>query len=200
MSQQVTEDIAANLIVILSKDNVGVTGLADTDLTVEYRKDGDVGFTAKAIIPADLVEHGDGVYTLAFTALEMDTPGALTIKVQGALIDQSVTIVNVLAVGVVGAGTVALETCTLTGNVNDAAGQPVANAAVLAVVLGIPSIEQNSAVITNGRVSVKTDANGEFFLTLVRLADVEIFIPEANYRRTLVVPNQASANLFTGVA
>jgi len=199
VSQQVTEDIASDLIVILTKNNVGVTGLVDTDLTVAYRKEGDVGFTAKAIAPADLVEQGDGIYTLVFTALELDTPGSLTIKVQGALIDQSVTIVNVLAVGVVGAGTVSLETCILTGNVNDASGQPVANAAVLAIILGVPSIEQNSAVITDGRVSVKTDANGEFFLTLVRLADVEIFIPEANYRRTLVVPNQPSANLFTGV-
>ena len=147
----------------------------------------------------DLVEQGDGVYTINFTALELSTPGSFTVKIQAATIDQSVTIVAVLAEGQTGAGAAALETCIITGNVNDTTGQPVANAAVTAVILGLPSIEQSVAVLTDARVSVKTDVNGEFFLPLVRLADVEVFIPEANYRRTFVVPNQASANLFRDI-
>ena len=61
-----------------------------------------------------------------------------------------------------------------------------------------PTIE-NSVALTRDLVSVTTDSNGEFFLELVRLTEVEIFIPTVNYRRQLTVPNSASANLFMGI-
>jgi hypothetical protein len=199
VSQQVTEDVGADIVVILTKDNVPVTGLLFSDLTVEYAKEGDVGFTAKALAAPDLTELGDGVYKIAFTALELDTAGTLVIKVNAATIDQSVTLVTVLAAGTVGSGAASLQTCIITGNVSDASGAPVQGAAVIATLLGKPSIEQNTALLADETISVKTDANGEFFMPLVRLADVEIFIPLANYKRTVVVPNQATANLFTEI-
>jgi len=46
---------------------------------------------------------------------------------------------------------------------------------------------------------VETDQNGAFYITLLRGAVVEFFIPRINYRRQLTVPNQPSANLFTGI-
>jgi hypothetical protein len=198
MSQILTQNVAAEVVVLLTKDNAPVAGLVFSDLTVEYRKEGDVGFTAKVLAAPDVVEHGDGVYTIAFTAAELDTVGSFTVKVQSATIDQYVVVPNVVAQGQASTA-VSLETCILTGHVFDAAGQPIPGAAVSARVLGLPSIEQNQAAVTDDLVTATTDASGEFFLTLVRLADVEVFIPEANYRRRLRVPNSATANLFTEV-
>ena len=200
MSQQVTQDVDSDIVVILTLSNVPVTGLADTDVTVEYAKEGDSSFTAFALTPSNFTEIGNGVYTVAFTDAELDTVGSFVVVVKGASVDQSVTIVNVVEAGEA-TTSVAIQTCTITGHVFDGAGKPVPGAAVTALILGLPSIEgQGAAALTDDRVTVKTNSNGEFFLPVVRLADVEIVIPEANYRRTLVVPNQATANLFRDIS
>lgn len=198
MSQQLQQNAAAELVVYLTKDNAAVAGLAFGDVTAEYRKEGAASFTSKTLDALNWAEIGSGVYTIAFTASELDTVGSFTVKVTGATIDQYVTVANVLSEGTTPTE-VSLETCVLNGHVFSADGQAVEGTSVSARVLGLPSIEGSQAAITDDRVAVSTDANGEFFLPLVRGADVEVFIPAANYRRQLVVPNQASANLFTGV-
>ena len=143
-------------------------------------------------------EVGDGVYTVEFIGTtELDTVGSFTVKVTGATIDQFVSISTILAAGTT--GTVkTVSTCVLTGHVFDANGNPIPGTSVSARVLNRPALE-NDVVYGDNLSSVTTDVNGEFFLELARLLEVEIFIPVANYRRQLTVPNQATANLFTGV-
>lgn len=198
MSQQVTQNVIANIVVILTKDNVPVTGIVYSAVTVKYRKEGGSSFTTKSIGATDFAEIGSGVYTIKFTAAELNTVGSFVITVTSASIDQSVTICQVIPTTQTSVS-ISLETCVVFGYIADLSGNPLEGVAVSARVLGMPSIEQNIAAVTDDLVSVKTDANGEFFLPLVRLADVEIFIPAVNYRRTLVVPNADSANLFTGI-
>ena len=177
-------------------DSVPVTGLAHTAVTVEYRKEGG-SFVSKVLSAPIWTELGDGVYTVSFTTAELNTLGSFTVKVKGATIDQYVDIAYVVAAGIVSSAPT-VTTCVLNGSVVDLTGAPVADAVVTARILGMPAIEQNVA-IADDDVAVKTDANGEFLLTLARLAEVEIVIPVANYRRRITVPNAASANLFTGV-
>lgn len=195
---QVTQSVAANLVVLLSKASVSITSLEYTDVTVQYRKEGQSAFTVKTLAAEDFTEIGDGCYIIAFTAAELNTLGTFTVMVQGAAVDPFVTIKNVVAATTAITG-VSLETCTITGHVADAGGNPKVGVAVSAQLLGMPSIEQSQAVLADDMITVLTDASGTFFLPLVRLADVEIFIPVANYRRRVTVPNAASADLFTGV-
>ena len=198
MGQQLQQNAAADLVVYLTKDNAAVASLAFGDVVAEYLKEGDSAFTAKVLDALNWTEIGSGVYTIQFTAVELDTVGTFTVKVTGATIDQYVTISSVLAEGTTPTE-VSLETCVLNGHVFGANGKAVVGAAISARVLGLPSIEGSVAAITDDLVAATTDANGEFFLSLVRGADVEIFIAAANYRRQLTVPNSAAANLFTGV-
>ena len=140
-------------------------------------------------------EIGSGVYTIEFTATELDTPGIFVYKVTGATIEQFVGTATIQVAGNTQT-LVALNTCIITGHVFDLSGNPVQGAAVSARVLGFPTID-SSAALTDRLVSVTTDANGEFFLPLARLVQVTIQIPSANYTRQLTVPNQATVNLYS---
>jgi hypothetical protein len=143
-------------------------------------------------------EVGSGVYEVEFTATELDTLGSFIYKVTGATIEQYVEVVDVVAATQPTTPT-SLDTCLITGHVFDVAGNPIANATVSAKILAPPSLS-GEVGLGNSRVSVKTDASGEFFLELVRLAYVDITISSMNYRRQLTVPNSASVNLFSGIA
>lgn len=194
MSQQLTQNVDSTLQVILTLDDVAVTGLAFGDLTCAFSRNG-AAFEAKTLDGTNFAEVGNGVYAITFLAAELDTVGLFTVVVTGADIDQSTTIASVSATAPAGTS-VSLETCVITGHVFDGNGQPIENASVSARALGLPSIEQHVAAVTQDLVTATTDSGGQFFLELVRLADVEITIPRANYRRQLVVPNAASASLF----
>jgi len=197
MSQEFTQSVAANVIVLLSKNSVAVTGLLYTDVTTQFSKNGGA-FASKTLSSGNFTEVGLGVYTIGFTTTELNTLGSFVVIVTGATIDQSTTVASVVAAAQASTA-VSLEMCVITGHVTDMQGTPKQGIAVSAQVLGMPSIEQNQVALTDDLVSVLTDANGAFFLPLARLVDVEITIPATNYRRRLVVPNAASADLFNGI-
>jgi len=198
MSHVVTQSIAADLIAILTDSSgLPVTGLVYSDVTVQYRKEGAGSFTNKALTAPDFVELGSGIYTIAFTAAELDTLGSFLFKVTGASVSQFVSISTVVAAGATPTP-ISVNTCVISGHVLNPAGSPVSGVSVSARILGAPSI-QNNYVLTGGRISVTTDAAGEFFISLIRLAQVEITISAVNYKRKLVVPNVTTANLFQDI-
>ncbi|MCF6205359.1 MAG: hypothetical protein L3J47_00500 [Sulfurovum sp.] len=197
MSRTVTVSVASDLVVILTDaSNAAVTGLVSTDIAVEYRKDGGA-FITKILALTDLIEVGSGVYEVKFTALELDTLGSFVYKVTGASISQYVEIIDILAAGQA-ATAASIDICVLTGHVFDVSGKPAANTTIIARLLGSPSMSGGFGIL-NSVVSARTDSNGEFFLPLARLSRVDITIPKMQYRRQLVVPNEATAALFTEV-
>lgn len=199
MAQTLTQSTAGSVVVLLSYQNVSITGLTHATVTCSYRKHGSV-FTSKTLTSSNFREIGSGAYEIDFTAGELSVVGPFTIMVDGADIDVSVTSVTIVSgAGIVPGTSVSFETCVLWGHIIDPTGVPQANISVSAQVLGLPTIEGSQAALLQIPVATMTDANGQFFLSLVRLADVEIFIPSVEYRRRLVVPNQDSANLFTGI-
>ncbi len=195
MSQQVTQNIAGTIQVLLTDSNVPVTGLVAADVTANLRKAGG-SFAAFALTVSNFTEVGFGTYEIDLAAGDTDTLGTATVVVDGVDIDQSTTFVTVVAVASASAST-SLEQCNVTGYVYDPSGNPLVGAGVNARIVGLPSIEQSVAAVANDLVSVSTDSNGYFILPLIKLADVEITIPAANYRRKIVVPNQTSVSLFT---
>src|SRR5678810_243796 len=98
MSQRLTQSVDSEIVVILTDtSNVPVTGLTDTDVSCQYRKAGAGSFTAKTITGV-FAEIGSGVYTILFTAAELDTLGSFTVRVFGGSIQQSITIADVVSV------------------------------------------------------------------------------------------------------
>lgn len=192
--REVTQSTGANLTVILSLSSTGApaTGIAFAALTVQYSQNGGA-FAVKVVAAPDWTELDDGVYTLAFTSGELGVLGPLVFTVNSATTKQFVGQAMVVAAA---AATTPVEvlTCTLTGYVADMAGLPEVAAGVTARLLGVSY--QGHIGLSDASVATTTNANGQFFLTLARLAEVQVDIPAMNYSRRLTVPNSESAELF----
>lgn len=201
MGQIITQGIDAALLVAITKtDGTPATGLLFSAVQCQYLRQGDPSFNVKTLTSMNFVENGQGFYSITFIgSSELNIPGAFAFVVFGAGLQTSQNEAQIRTpASLIPTVPVALPTCELTGNIVDAAGNPIAGASVEARILGQPTIETNVA-LTDDSVTVQTDDNGVFFLTLVRLAVVEIFITRINYRRQLTVPNLTNVNLFTGI-
>jgi len=177
-----------------------------TDLTGETRTIQIVGGSANNVLDFTTVETfgttpwkeiGAGVYTVEFNASNLDTVGIFVVKVTGGAFVQHIALVNITENPAPPENEGSVETCVIFGTVETLGGDPVPNAAVVARILGFPTIADNLAVLTDDFVSTLTDSDGNFELELVRGVTVDISIVLASYRRTLQVPQLSSANLFT---
>ena len=193
MGLEVTVSVAATLPILLTSSNVAVTGLADTDVTCQIRKEGGA-FGAKALTGANWTEIGLGWYEIDFTAADLDTLGTFLAVVDGATVDQGQIVAQVVA-ATQAAVSVAVETCILTDYVFNLNGTPMVGAAVQARLLA--PTQQLGAGLASDWTSTTTDANGQFWLTVARLAVVEVVIERANWRRVITIPNASSAALFS---
>jgi hypothetical protein len=198
LSRNLSQSQAADLVVVLtlSADDTPATGLTYADIVVDFSKHSGA-FQNKILAAPDVTELGSGVYSIAFTAGELDTLGEFVIKVTGATVNQFIGVHDVSA-DATASTTASLPVCVISGHILGLEGDPVQNASVSARILSVPSTV-GSVGVSTARVGTFTNANGEFFLTLTRLAYVEIIIPETGYKRTITVPNVASANLFTDI-
>lgn len=142
-----------------------------------------------------LIDIGGGYYKLALLAADTSALGALYIRVDGPDINSIVDVANVGAVTPVVPPTIpTIPTTVIFGTLLDPAGDPVENACVSAKILATPAIF-DGVVISSSLTTVRTDASGYFTLTLITGAQVDVFIPSANYRRTITVP-ATSTSLF----
>lgn len=193
--RQLTKGASANLTVLLTLSATGApaTGIAFGAVTAQLSKAGGA-FAAKAVLVGDWAEVGSGVYTLAFSAANTDTLGEIIFTVNAATCTQFVgeaTVVNAAD------ATTAVDvlTCVVSGYVTGLDGEAVANQAVWARSLGVQY--QGTIGLADSLVATKTNGNGQFFLTLARLAEVQVDIPCMDYARRLTVPNSSAADLFT---
>jgi hypothetical protein len=196
MAQTIAQNTAADLLVVLTNSGgLPVTGLIFSDVTAQLRKEGEPAFTAFPLTALNFSEIGNGVYVINLTPTNTNTLGSLTLTADAATTTQFVSISTVQATPVATTAPT-MPTCTITGVITDLTGEPVEGASINAKIIGIPSVENNNVAVTDELISAATDANGNFSIALLRLADVEITIPKVNYRRQLVVPNTPTANLF----
>ena len=91
--------------------------------------------------------------------------------------------------------TPSVATCKLYGFLVDVGGNAINNSVVSARLLGTPATS-GSLAVSDSIVSSKTDANGYFELVAAQGMTVDVIIPVAGYRRTLVVPSTTLAKLF----
>jgi hypothetical protein len=200
MGQIVTQNLPADLLLVLTlTDGTPATAISHAAVQCQYRKEGDPAFNNKALTALNFKELGNGFYTVSFTAAELDIPGSFAFVVLGAGIQPSQNTAQIRSTAsTLPTVPVSLPMCTITGNINDLAGNPIAGAAVSARVIGMPTIAVNVGLTDDLQTAI-TDDSGVFNLTIAKLAVVDVFIPRINYRRQLTVPNLETVNLFTGI-
>lgn len=194
--QTVTQNIESDFIAIaLDVSGEPVLALAFDDVTVEYKKYSSQVWVAKVLTVDDWYEVGDGVYGITFSEDELDVAGSFVFKLEGAAIATYIEVAHIESDG--SSDALDVPTCVVSGYVFSLSGTAVADAAVVARVLGFPATVDSQAALTDTTSTATTDSNGYFELTLVREAYVHVTIPKANYSRQLTVPDSATASLFT---
>lgn len=198
--QSIVQNSAATLLVYIQQtDNTPATGLTFADVTASLKKDTNP-FAVFTLTGVNFVEVANGYYDISLLAADTDTLGNLYLSILGSGLITTLATAFVAVTVPAPTPTVATppNTTDLFGFVYDAAASAVANASVTARVLANPTVlftPEGMAAETD-LVTVTTDAQGFFTITLLEGADVDIFIPAANYRRTLNVP-AANTNLFS---
>ncbi len=197
MAQQTAiQNTATQLLAIITdSDDQPVTGLTYSDVGVQFAKAGEVVFTSKSLSESsDFVHVGNGVYLVQFSEDDVDTVGNFIYQVTSSGNPQYIGTAYVVAAEAT-IITATLDTCVLYDVIFGLDTNPAVGISVIAKLTGTPLV-QNSIGITRDGIVVKTDSNGQFYLTLPRGAVVSISIPAMNYSRTLTVPNSDSKRLF----
>lgn len=92
-TKEVAKDVGVTLV---NASDAPVIGLTSTDVTVEYRKNGDTTFTTKALLAGEFTEVGDGIYLVTFTATELNRAGLFRIKIDGSSIEPHIRDLQVI--------------------------------------------------------------------------------------------------------
>jgi hypothetical protein len=175
------------------------TGITFSDVYVDLKKEGESSFTAKVVDGLNFVEIDNGTFQLTLAASDVDVLGNMYIRITGPTIKTSLLNVYVAeTVPVNPSSSLSASTTVLYGYIIDLEGIPVSGASVSARALGTPSlgsVGSEEYVQSVTLITVKSGSDGFFTLTLITGSQVDVFIPAANYRRTLQVPT-AAANLF----
>ena len=198
--QTLIQNTAAPLVVLLLDSNSDpVTGLTFADVAAALKKDTNP-FAALTLTAGNFVELNNGYYQINLAAVDTDTLGNLYLSLTGVDIVQ--TLVTAFVAATVPAPSPPLvtppSTTNLFGFLYDASASPLVNASVSASTLSQPTVlfTPEGLATETDTITVTTDSQGFFTISLITGADVDIIIPAANYRRTLQVP-AADTNLFS---
>ena len=173
--------------------------LADTDVTVTISKDGGAYLPLNTPLSAtSWTEVSGGWYSVDLEVEDTDTLGSLYLRVEGVGLKTSLTAALVSVAAPSPGTSLAITTTSMFGYVLNVDGSAAAGAAVSARILAVPSVGTSGGegyVQSEGLVTATADSSGFFTMELVTGAQVDFFIPSANYRRTFQVPS-SSTNVF----
>jgi|LakMenEpi03Aug12_release.lakeMendotaPanAssembly.Ray.scaffolds.fasta_scaffold01119_42 hypothetical protein len=176
------------------------TSLTFSDVTVGLKKEGG-SFLPFPITALTWTNLGNGFYQVAVTASDTNTLGSLYFSFTGATIKAALIVARV-AVAVAAPPTppspFTPTTTTIFGYIYDQVGAPKEAVSISVRTITMPTIirpASDGVLISEGFVTARTDSTGFFSLDLLTGTQVEFVIPDANYRRVITVPSNAS-NLF----
>lgn len=186
---------ALTVFLRLTATGLGATGLTFSSVTCDFRKAGAGSFSSLTLTGANFTEIGNGWYEIDFAAGDTNVLGNMTIRVDGATIDMTVTHAYVTTAPVPAVPVTPPDTVSVYGWIYDASGTAVQGSTVGARLIGQPYITASSAIVSSGLVATTTDSTGFFTLLLAVGAQFDVFISDSNYRRIITVP-ASSTNLF----
>ena len=192
---------SAGSVIVYVEDLTGspATGLADTDVTADIKKAGAGSFSSHTLSPTNWTELSGGFYEVDLASTDTDVLGDLYLRVQGATIRTALVVSYIVASAPVNPPSVTPPSAVaIFGYVYDPDSQPVAGVTVSARILGSPTVLHpgtEGLAITQDLVTVETDSDGFFSISLISGVSVDLTISAARYRRTFIVPS-ISTNLF----
>lgn len=165
-------------------------GVRAEDVSCRCKRRGIPAWNDKALTPASWRDCGHGVYTLDLAPEEFHAADQLTVLIEGSAELRPPIEPELLTFEVVTAppsGVPAIPQTILCGHVLTLNLTGKQKAQVTATVAQVPLV-LGGAGIARDLVTVETDADGYFELTLVTGALVTVQIAAINYQRQLVVP------------
>ncbi len=197
MTVHLSQNRPASLDFVLRTDDAARqyplrAGLSPDDVDCQVKRAGAPAWQPKALTPTTFRDVGHGAYVIALEAAELDTVGALLVLLTGhaglapALLP-SLAMLDVVLARELHAARPDLDRTILTGQVAGLDGRPLQNATVTATLLEVPVL-LGGVAIAGDVVIASCDGDGFFELPLLSGATVDVQIPAARYRRTLVVP------------
>lgn len=187
--------------------DVPATGVSYTDVVAQIKKQGHTSFTTKVLSSSDWVNLGGGLYSISFSAGDMDTPGDFTYTLSGSEFDNFVydefTIPPISSGGGGGGSggggdSLSLpEQCIVTGNIATLSSLPpfAEPLKIVAYPSQFPAKYSNT-ILTADAVWTFADSLGNFSLGLVRKSIVIIEIKRTGIRAQITIPDNATANLM----
>lgn len=170
---------------------VGRSGLTTDEVLCHLKRAGATAWRPKELTPANWQEAGHGVYVLSLDPGDVDEVGGLVVLITPAPDVKSPVTSTLHHFEVVEsryAGTIpAIPKTTICGHVVTLDEKGRAKAQVTARVAQFPLV-LGGAGICNDIVTVETNDDGFFSLTIVTGAIVNVQIPCINYSRQFVVP------------
>lgn len=188
----------ATLVAAAITAEAGITAVASgSGITSLTLAEGPTTFTGG--VDGNFREFSDGFYELDLSAVDTNTSGSLYVRWAGPTLRTG--LIAAFVAEVAPTNPVATQPPPLSGLfgfIYDASGNPVQSAAISVRVLGQPTVlhpATEGLVLSSGLVTALSDADGFFTITAVAGAQVDVFIPAANYRRTLTIPS-SPINVF----
>ena len=154
---------------------------------------------AEVITLHDFWEVGYGVYTFLLSPSNTDTLGSLAVVSDpvNASYENYVNWCEVVTATSSGIAPeeVSLSNCLVYGYITDAQGTALENISVGFRLVSSPETAGNIGV-SERSIEEKTDSSGFFSVNFVQGAEVDVWIPEINFRRVVTIPSDDSAELF----
>lgn len=197
MTVQLVQGRAATLDVVLRTDDGARQyplrpGLAPGDVLCQLKRAGAGAWTPYALDGASWRDVGNGAYLLALGPADVEPTGALLVLLTG-MPGLSPPLLSVLVQAEVvparqfRASRPDLPQTVLVGQLAGQDGRTIVRATVTATLLETPLLVRGTAVAGDAVIG-SSDDGGLFELPLLTGATVDLSIPAARYRRTLVVP------------
>jgi len=148
-------------------------------------------------VDGTFTELGSGFYNISLSASDTDTVGTTFLQVTGVGLLSLAEGYYVSAAPSLGTPTT--PTTTVYGTILDVSGNAVVGAAITFQAVPAPTIVHPGSFgigIDSDLVTVSTDTDGYFSISLVTGTTVSVTIPVLCFRTTISVPASSSANLF----
>lgn len=183
--------------VYLALNDVPALGVPYTDLTVRYKKQGQTSMTLKILTGSDWVELGGGLYSLSFSANEMDTVGGFTYTLESGATLFNNFLYDEFTIEAVAAGTTAPlpQQCVIYGNLANQSALAPQHIKIVARPVQFPA-RYAQTILAADAVWTYADAYGDFTLSLVRNSVCIIEIERTGIKAQITVPDSPTANLI----
>jgi hypothetical protein len=180
--------------IFLSLSGIPSTGILYNQITVKYKKYGATSFTTRVLNNGDLVELGDGFYTLLWSDTFTNVIGTFMYTLSnGALFDNFLyDTFDVEPQPLVLSAPP--DTCIVSGNITDIGGNPAHNLRISFRVPEFPLVIGNTIIDAN-KVYTLPDVFGNFSVGLIQGQTVIVEVERAGIYVQIVIPFAPSANL-----